>query len=179
MNQESKSSFGKPIGVMGLLVVLSFLLQACVSVPPRDALPEELIDRTVCLANKGLAKTATDILGDGNCSTAENPSDTTGDAVTVVRLDRGLTAEGSGRNGLIESTAVAAWSSIESGLHFASPVAFWHTCPQSGDITSASGDGSLMFLDDTASDAWFVNASEMSLFHDSSSVVWCPSSSGL
>ena len=34
----------------------------------------------------------------------------------------------------------------------------WNTCPGSGPIRAASGDGSYMFLDDTASDLWLMNA---------------------
>jgi len=45
MKKESKFSFGKPIGGTGFFVALIFLLQACVSVPPRNALPEEFIDQ--------------------------------------------------------------------------------------------------------------------------------------
>ena len=129
----------------------------------RQALvPERLIERVVKLANAGLIQSADDVLGDDDMTAAEMQRPSSSDALTIV----GLT--GSSRekavldhtdlDELFESIAMTAWSGQESGFHFQSNAAAWNTCGGSGQVRSASGDGSYMFLDDTASDLWLINA---------------------
>ena len=125
-------------------------------------LSEQLIDRTLELAETGLAQTPDDLLDSLCPEIATENSRSEGGAITVVRLDGASMEEATSDDGhlnrLVESVMVTAWSGIESGLHFDAAAEAWNTCPRSGPIRAASGDGSFMFLDDTASDVWFINA---------------------
>lgn len=115
-------------------------------------LPEHLIRRTLELADTGWARTADDVLGGEAPDAVAQPACRADDPVTVVRVDD------SPANRLVDLVAISAWSGAESGFHFRTAADTWNTCPGSGPVRSASGDGSFMFLDDTASDPWFVNA---------------------
>ena len=125
-------------------------------------LPEQLINRTVELARMGLAQTADDLLGSDQLDFATGFIPSSSDAITVTKLDDASMeqagCEGSRLDRLVQSVMIIAWSGIESGLHFETTAEAWNTCRHSGSIGSASGDGSFMFLDDTASHPWLVNA---------------------
>ena len=125
-------------------------------------LPEQLIERTLKLAETGLARTPDDLLDGDYLHPATETTRSSGDAVTIVRLAGTSMDEPESDDGhinrLFESVMVTAWSGIESGLHFETAAEASNTCRHSGPIRSASGDGSFMFLDDTASDLWLINA---------------------
>ena len=137
----------------------SAALQLALQSARQALLPEYLIERTVTLAESGMARTPEDLLGDGPLTSSP---ETSSDALSIVSLDGtsmgGATLDDGLEDQLIGSVAVAAWSGIESGLHFDTITESWNTCPNAGPIRSASGDGSFMFVDDTASDLWLVNA---------------------
>jgi len=137
-------------------------LQLALQSARQALLPMQLIDRVVKLAEAGLIQTADDVLGDNDVTLNGTPHASSSDALTIIGLagsspektclDRAELDE------LIQSVVVAAWSGQESGLHFQSSTDSWNTCGDSGQVRSASGDGSFMFLDDTASDLWLINA---------------------
>jgi ribonucleoside-diphosphate reductase alpha chain len=51
---------------------------------------------------------------------------------------------------LWDQIAFAAWASADPGIQFDTTVNEWHTCPNSGRITSSNPCSEYMFLDDTA-----------------------------
>ncbi|MDA0653379.1 MAG: hypothetical protein O3C49_08905, partial [Proteobacteria bacterium] len=143
----------------------SAALQLALQSARQALLPEHMIERTVTLAEFGMEQTPDDVLGDGGDGGDGSKYITTatsGDALTIVSLDGTsmdeTTLDEDHVDRLIEFLMVAAWSGIDSGLHFDTIAESWNTCRSSGPIRSASGDGSFMFLDDTASDVWLVNA---------------------
>jgi ribonucleoside-diphosphate reductase alpha chain len=46
--------------------------------------------------------------------------------------------------------AQGAWECGDPGVQYASTIASWHTCPESGPITASNPCGEYLFLDDTA-----------------------------
>ncbi|MDC0033639.1 hypothetical protein OAJ57_03645 [Alphaproteobacteria bacterium] len=136
-------------------------LQMALQSARRANLPEALIERTLKLTETALARAPVDYIGNGYLNSAEDVQ-SSGGAVTIVRLAGEPTEETGSNDGgidrLFDSVMFNAWVGIESGLHFQSATEAWNTCRHSGPIRSASGDGSFMFLDDTASELWMINA---------------------
>jgi ribonucleoside-diphosphate reductase alpha chain len=137
-------------------------LQLALQSARQALLPEHLIERTLNLVDSGFVRSPDDLLG--NCFSHSDTefSRAPGEAVTVIRLKETPTENADSDVGdldlLIGDVLVTAWSGIETGLQFESAAEASNTCPSSGPVRSASGDGSFMFLDDTASDLWLVNA---------------------
>jgi len=137
-------------------------LQLALQSARQALLSERLIDRTLKLAESGLARTPDDVLGNLSPTSAMERLQPSDGAATVIRVAGESIEESASAcalmHRLFESVMISAWSGIESGIHFESVADSWNTCPRSGPIRSASGDGSFMFLDDTASDLWLIDA---------------------
>lgn len=124
-------------------------------------LPERLIQRTLARLELGRKITAQDVLGtQPNCDA--DTSDRVSDTVTVFRIDDdAMAAALTGKDepaSLIDAVARNAWLGIPGGIQFNTQANAWNTCPETGPIRTASGDGSYLFLDDTAAGAALVNA---------------------
>lgn len=136
---------------------LRFAIQAA-----RQAqLPERLIQRALTQVETAQPITAHEILGTRTPAMAETPA-AVANTVTVFRLDDDFMNAASNDNpaavGLIDAVARNGWMGIPTGLHFETPIDSWNPCSNTESIRAAAGDGSFLFLDDTASAPASLNA---------------------
>lgn len=124
-------------------------------------LPEQLIQQALARLDQGERISAGDVLGIVSPDHATPPI--TGDgSVTVFQIDDETMASSSSKSAgdmaVIHMIARNGWMGIPSGLQFENPANGWNTCPDSGAIRAAAGDGGFLFLDDTASAPAILNA---------------------
>ncbi len=121
--------------------------------------PENIIDRTLELIEQNCEVRASDILGPppGDDLDAANSDND----VTMVRLDDGpidLAVDGNAQAyQLFDAIAYGAWTGRKTGIHYATTVGGWNTCPDGGEIDAASDNGDFLFLDDTGCNRATIN----------------------
>lgn len=131
-------------------------------------LPERLIQHTLACLDQGAPVSAEAILGiqahDGAVTTGTRsiaPDNASSSSITVFQMDNetinSSSPDGSKGSALMDAIARNGWAGIPSGLQFEGPANDWNTCPDSGSIQAAAGDGGFLFLDDTASAPAFLN----------------------
>ncbi len=110
--------------------------------------PEPVIDRLLRLLRDGSQFTMEDLLG-----SPRQPAP--GDDTTVILraddrfLDRAVSDDGQAAT-ILDAAALTAWTKGSSGLHFTTTIEGWNSCPDSGEVRSAAGDGDFLFLDDSS-----------------------------
>lgn len=125
-------------------------------------LPDALINRTVDAAERGVRQAASILFHTEGQDGATDQAAEAREAVPVIAVTPIINGEPPAEDGPIdaplEAVAANAWRGIECGLQNAAVAEAWNSCAASGPIRSASGDGSFMFLDDTAADPWLIGA---------------------
>ena len=117
--------------------------------------PEALIDRLIRLIRDDISFSMDDVVGPLPTRRARHVD------LLVARVEDSLmdrVVSGKIRAAaVLDAAALAAWSKGSCGMHFATTVEGWNTCPESGAINSAAGNGDYFFLDDTAVSRMAVN----------------------
>ena len=117
--------------------------------------PEALIDRLIRLIRDDTSFSMDDLIGRGPTRRVQ------GTDLLVARVSDSLmdrVVSGKKRAAaVLDAAALASWTKGSSGLHFATTADGWNTCPKSGAIKSAAGQGDYVFLDDTAVSRMTVN----------------------
>lgn len=117
--------------------------------------PETLIDRLIRLIRDEACYSMDDLMGPMPARCIQ------GIDLLVARVADSLmdrVVSGKKRaTAMLDAAALAAWTKGSCGLHFATTAEGWNTCPESGAINSAAGNGDYLFLDDTAVSRMAVN----------------------
>ena len=110
--------------------------------------PEGLIDRLIRLIRDNISFSMDDIVGPRPARRAQG-ADQVVARVEDSLMDRAISGKRRAA-AVLNAAALAAWTKGSCGIHFATTTEGWNTCPESGAINSAAGNGDYLFLDDTS-----------------------------